>query len=418
MQAVIGILVMAILASGCATSGGDTTSRRVNNDLAGQETVPEANAKTLYAMSRLLMGQGKEPEAELVLLKVLAVHPQFALARADLAELYMGQGRIEEAAEQLDQALEAVPHDPVLLNNAGVCALFLGQYEKALERFRAAAEVVPHESRYSANQALALGLMGNYDASRQTYLQVLPAREAEHNLGVIREMRAARGLEPVEPATLTAPLAEVTSTDILSMWSTEGDETVAEVPAAPEQCQESPVRLSEEVPSAVLPAEQVVLAPVAPETVPTQPAVVTVTPEAPLPAEIASENPAETAKVIEVPAPPAEVVAAQETIEAPAPTPAVLPLVETAPLPGIRVLLKQPEAAEKPATPEAAPVQKREPGSVMRTGAPIRAIAEPPAVTLEDALGQRTITSGDPESAQADSSLADRYEIVDADNVE
>ena len=90
----------------------------------------------------------------------------------------------------MDKGLEIAPNDAVLLNNAGVCSLMKHDYEKALDYFKRASIIAPVESRYRANVALALGLTGDTEGARALYYQIVSAKEAEHNMEVIRQMVA------------------------------------------------------------------------------------------------------------------------------------------------------------------------------------------------------------------------------------
>jgi len=179
-------VIFALTFGGCATFHS-SFDREDLLEIASDVDQPPT-AKTLYAMSRILMSQGREDQGESVLLKLIAEYPRFIPAYCDLAEYRLRQGRFDDAVEELSKGLRMAPEDPILLNNAGVCSLLRGDCEAALSNFSMAAEVMPREERYRANMALALGMMGRYDESLKLYKEVLPAKDAAHNLNVIRNM--------------------------------------------------------------------------------------------------------------------------------------------------------------------------------------------------------------------------------------
>ena len=184
------LVISAVMFGGCAGIGGSYSSRDRTGLL---ETAPGAyqspNAKTLYAMSRILMSQGREDQGELVLLGLIMEYPRFSPAYCDLAELRMLQGRLDDAIQELSRGLQVAPQDPFLLNNLGVCSLLKGDFDRALGNFTMAAELMPSKRRYRANMALALGMMGSDEESLSLYMQLLPDELAQHNLNIIAEIR-------------------------------------------------------------------------------------------------------------------------------------------------------------------------------------------------------------------------------------
>ena len=147
-----------------------------------------AEPKTLYAMSRILVSQGKDQQGELVLARLNREFPNFVPAYCDMAELRMRQGRVDDAIEGLTAGLQVAPRDPILLNNLGVCSIMKGDFEAALSSFTTASEEMPQEDRYRANMALALGMLGRYEEALTLYKDVLEPGLAEENIGIINEI--------------------------------------------------------------------------------------------------------------------------------------------------------------------------------------------------------------------------------------
>ena len=145
--------------------------------------------KTLEAFARVLVSQGKDDQAQFVLLRITREHPQYLPAYVELSELYLRNGRVDDAAEALIVGLRIAPSDPVLLNNLGMCWLLRRDYSRALDTFTAAAASMPEDARYRSNMATALGMLGRYDEAIALYEQVVPLDEAHHNLAVVCQAR-------------------------------------------------------------------------------------------------------------------------------------------------------------------------------------------------------------------------------------
>ncbi len=185
-------VVCLMLVSSCSQakrpaleSGGDATDPWTH---AQPEQPP--SAKTLYVMSDILAGQGKDTECEFVLRRCIGQYPKFTPAYNRLAELQMRQGRIHQAVDTLSRALETRPSDPVLLNNLGMCLLVRKEHEKALGYFTQAAGLVPESEKYRANMATALGLMGRFEESLALFQQIIPDPQARQNVEVLRKARS------------------------------------------------------------------------------------------------------------------------------------------------------------------------------------------------------------------------------------
>jgi tetratricopeptide (TPR) repeat protein len=158
-------------------------------------------------MSRILAARGRDSECELLLRQVLEKSPDLLPAYCDLAALYLRHGRIDEAIETLTRGLRVAPEDPILQNNQGMCWMLRGENEDALRCFTGAATFAPQDARYRTNMAVILSMMGRYAEAQSLFEQVLPEKEARHNLDVIagarhdsehaiEEDRATRALDP------------------------------------------------------------------------------------------------------------------------------------------------------------------------------------------------------------------------------
>jgi Flp pilus assembly protein TadD len=172
---------------------------------------PKAN--TLYSMARIMVSRSRDADAETILAKLIAEHPDFLPAYADLAELYLRHDHPDSAVLVLESGLQVAPKDAVLWNDLGMCRLQQKRYEDAVDGFTKAAAGVPHDARSRANLAVALGMLGRLEESLAVYLQVVSPAEAHHNLGVLCQARgdAARAEQEFAAAEALSAKADGSS---------------------------------------------------------------------------------------------------------------------------------------------------------------------------------------------------------------
>jgi Flp pilus assembly protein TadD len=196
-----GVFLPVLIFAGCAPENKLPLTRSESQALADQEWVNGANRpptpRTLLALSRVLVSQGREPEAQSVLYNVTRQHPNYPEAYVELAEIHMRNRRIDPAIKTLLQGLVFLPNDHVIVNDLGMCYLVRRDYKMAEEKFTAAAAIAPDNTRYRSNIALVLGLQGRYEESLSLYKQVTTESDAHFNLAVICDARkdSARAAE-------------------------------------------------------------------------------------------------------------------------------------------------------------------------------------------------------------------------------
>lgn len=191
LVSVLALVMLPLV--GCATDTNQSSmsrSRQTDADAAfdaGANRPP--TPRTLYSMARILAAQGRDPQCEMVLSRIIREHPRFMPAYCDLAELQLRNHSIDNAIQTLSAGLSVSPQEAILANNLGMCRMLKGDYDKALSLFTQAAGVNPNDARFRANMAAALGLLGRYDEALSLYEQVIPSPDAHHNLTVISEAR-------------------------------------------------------------------------------------------------------------------------------------------------------------------------------------------------------------------------------------
>jgi Flp pilus assembly protein TadD len=184
------LFVSVAMAAGCASQQPPAPPEQTRAEAdfeAGAKRPP--TAKTMFAMAQILATQGKDSDAQFVLKKIIAEHPEFLPAYCELAELQMRSRRVEDAVRILNSGLRLAPRDPVLINDLGMCQLMSGDCATALQTFTRACGLAPDEARYRANMAAALGLLGRYDEALSLYQDVMAPADAHYNLAVLCDAR-------------------------------------------------------------------------------------------------------------------------------------------------------------------------------------------------------------------------------------
>ncbi|MCE5325967.1 MAG: tetratricopeptide repeat protein [Planctomycetaceae bacterium] len=147
------------------------------------------SARTLLAMARILIAQGRDQKGQFVLDKIVQEYPQCSEAYVELAELHMRHRRVDVAITTLQQGLMNARNDPVLLNDLGVCWIFRTQYNAAETVFRQAAAAAPGNTRYQGNLAMAIAMQGRYEEALSIYTKILAQSDAHTNIAVIAQSR-------------------------------------------------------------------------------------------------------------------------------------------------------------------------------------------------------------------------------------
>lgn len=188
---VLALLAGATLQLSCAPPAPKEVSYTKPDDdpnwKAGCEKPPSSN--TYYRMAKLLVAQGKDPQARIILQKLLDQDPKFMPAYVELAQVHMRQRQADLAIRVLASGLVHSPNDTVLLNNIGMCHLLQGQYDQAQSNFQKACAIKPDDARSRSNMAVALGMKGRYGEALALYEQILSPGEAHYNLAVLAQAR-------------------------------------------------------------------------------------------------------------------------------------------------------------------------------------------------------------------------------------
>lgn len=189
--AVLGLSTMMLLTPGCDKNDMKSASgAEVADDWAPEDLAP--TPRTLLALARILQSQGKDPQAQFVLEKILREDPMFIPAYVELAELHMRNDRVTAAREIIQEGLQRHPNDGVLLNDMGMTFAVKEQYSEAQKYFEQTVSACPQNKKFRMNLAMALGMQGHYEKAYEMYCRALGPDEAHYNLGVLAEARRDR----------------------------------------------------------------------------------------------------------------------------------------------------------------------------------------------------------------------------------
>ncbi len=187
------LLAGLITVGGCAQNDSPPPTFSESQAMADEEWIKGADRpptpRTLLALSRVYVSQGREKEAQFVLHKVTKDYPYYPEAYVELAELHMRHRRVDMAIKILSEGLVNLPNDHVITNDIGMCYLIRRNNKVAMDMFSAAAALAPNNTRYRSNIALVLGLEGRYEESLAAYKQITNNIEAHFNLAVICDAR-------------------------------------------------------------------------------------------------------------------------------------------------------------------------------------------------------------------------------------
>jgi tetratricopeptide (TPR) repeat protein len=160
----VGLIL--VLATGCATQA----------DVVGQAVV--------------LADRGRYPEAETVLEKRLASHPEDTVARRLLIRVYGLEGNLGRARQEAEELSARLgPASPLPWVELGHALELAHRYDEALTLYDRAAEVAPHDPIGPKTGGLRAAHWGELELARPRLEESLrrDARDAEvwHALGVV-----------------------------------------------------------------------------------------------------------------------------------------------------------------------------------------------------------------------------------------
>lgn len=117
-QVMIGLIMVVLLVSACATTGVSTDDKK------------KANAA--IALGEAYLREGNTTMALRELLKAQQMNPKDPVLYNDLGLVYMAKERTDIAVQQFEKALQLNPNYSLAKNNLGSAYLVLKQWDKAI----------------------------------------------------------------------------------------------------------------------------------------------------------------------------------------------------------------------------------------------------------------------------------------------
>jgi tetratricopeptide (TPR) repeat protein len=131
--------------------------------------------KTIETVSQMIK-DGKNVEAEPILLQALKVNPDSVDILRLLGVIESNLGRYDDATKRLEKAIEINPDDAPTHTNLSLCYTFKGEHEKALKHAQKAVDLEPEDGTYLNNLGLQFKKMDEPHLAIDTFLKVLSKR--------------------------------------------------------------------------------------------------------------------------------------------------------------------------------------------------------------------------------------------------
>jgi len=176
---IIGLLVSAVLLSGCASDlltppYKDHPNLQMAEMTRLQGDVPQAIQmykeiikesqpceKAYIGLGMSLLDANAVDEAKKVFEKALGLFPNSARAFIGMGAVFLTINQPERALKSFDCALRIDPRNAQALNGRGIALDMLGNFDEAQANYRAAIELCPSNLSYQSNLALSRALAGD-----------------------------------------------------------------------------------------------------------------------------------------------------------------------------------------------------------------------------------------------------------------
>jgi tetratricopeptide (TPR) repeat protein len=140
------LLLVALLASACTTSGGSRPAQ-VERQESGFTITEDARVgfgvRADFEDAVRLPEEERYEDAIALLLEVTEAAPELATPHIDLSIAYRAVGDLERAEVSLERALALNPRHPVAHNELGIVYRKMGRFEEARESYESALAIYP-----------------------------------------------------------------------------------------------------------------------------------------------------------------------------------------------------------------------------------------------------------------------------------
>ncbi len=203
----VGVLLLAVVASGCATPSGDRRATAPSASGAAVRTIAPAEApvspvlQQAYDQALAHLKAGHDKEAEQALLALTRRAPELSGPHANLGVVYQRGGRTKAAIEALNRAIALNPRRAVYYNELGIINRQEGKFDDARRAYVKALDTDPDYALAHLNIAILYDLYLQEPKQAlphyQRYQQLLPAEDSVVTKWIIELQRR------IQPAKTT-----------------------------------------------------------------------------------------------------------------------------------------------------------------------------------------------------------------------
>jgi tetratricopeptide (TPR) repeat protein len=147
MRALSQLVLVALIASACATSPGTRPEQVVRRGESGFTITEKVSAgmavRSSFKRALRLLAEERYEEGIRLLEQVVEEAPNLTAAHIDLAIAYRHTGDLDSAEQSLTRALELSPRHPVAYNELGIVYRRMGRFEEARASYEEALERYP-----------------------------------------------------------------------------------------------------------------------------------------------------------------------------------------------------------------------------------------------------------------------------------
>jgi Flp pilus assembly protein TadD len=204
-QFVIGVVLFAALATGCATPSGDRRAAAPSAAKAAEPVEAPVSPALQKAYDQALahLQAGRNKEAEQALLSLTQRAPELSGPYANLGIIYQRSGRTKEAIEALNRAIQLNPRRAVYYNELGIVYRQEGKFDDARRQYNKALDIDPNYALAHLNLAILYDLYLQEPKEAlphyQRYQQLLPAEDGAVAKWIIELQRRTRPAEIKQP---------------------------------------------------------------------------------------------------------------------------------------------------------------------------------------------------------------------------
>jgi Flp pilus assembly protein TadD len=227
---IAAMLAVVVSVTGCSNHSSDWSKGAgyAYQGVPNADDVPMEPEPKLLPVTHFRSGQVHEmrgaPELALEQYrKAIALNHRFVAAYNRAGVVLDRLGRFDEANEVFLEAIALEPEEAYLRNNLAFSYMLQHQWLDAESELRTALNLSPRFTRARVNLGVTLGRLGRFDESLAQFKEVLPLANAYYNLGLLYKAQdlQAEALAAFEQALSIEPTLTVAQTQINAVTATQ-----------------------------------------------------------------------------------------------------------------------------------------------------------------------------------------------------